>query len=98
MLDQTKTTDPLRLLRCDIADETYGLDMLWVRSIQRTDRLRRESPSTSPPDRLVESSGRDPVGWVPGSEGDKIPVFSLASQLGHYRAESSPVHPAYGGE
>jgi len=93
MLNQTKTTETLRLIRCDIADETYGLDMFWVRSIQRTERLRRNpeaegpstssgrSPSTSRRGESVEPSGHSPVGWLPDERGD-IPVFSLASRLG----------------
>jgi chemotaxis signal transduction protein len=93
MSNQTETTETLRLIRCYTADETYGLDMSWVRSIQRTDRLRRnpegQGPSSSRSDESfdglrtgsVEPSGHSPVGWVTGSEGD-IPVFSLASQLG----------------
>ena len=102
MLNQTVTADTLRFIRCGTADKTYGLDMSWVRSIQRTDRLLRNpelegpstprqsrddassgrSPSTSLCGEPVEPSGHGPVGWLPGREGD-IPVFSLASQLGH---------------
>jgi chemotaxis signal transduction protein len=73
MADQTKTTGILRFIRCGSADESYGLDMSWVRSIQRTDRFRRN------PAAREESSA--PVGWLPGNEGD-IPVFSLARRLG----------------
>ncbi len=76
MIDQTRAEDTLRLIRCSIADETYGLDMSWVRSIQRTDRLRRNP----------EAEG--PVGWLPASEGD-VPVFSLASRLGRLSGKSS---------
>jgi chemotaxis signal transduction protein len=72
MLNQTRTTETLRLIRCDIADETYGLDMSWVRSVQRTDRLHRNP---------IHANLHRPVGWMPGNEGD-IPVFSLASRLG----------------
>jgi chemotaxis signal transduction protein len=83
MLNQTKTTETLRLIRCDIADETYGLDMSWVHSIQRTDRLRRnpevEGPSTVG-QASISAEVHSPVGWLPGTEGD-IPVFNLASQL-----------------
>jgi chemotaxis signal transduction protein len=64
MLNQTKTTETSRLIRCDIADETYGLDMFWVRSIQRTERFRRnpeaEGPSTPRQARDDASSGRSP--------------------------------------
>jgi len=76
MLNPISTTETLRLIRCGIADETYGLDMSWVRSIQRMDRLRRNpevrDPSTSP--------RHSPVGWLPVNEGE-VPVFSLASRL-----------------
>jgi chemotaxis signal transduction protein len=86
MLNQTRTTETLRLIRCDTAGETYGLDMSWVRSIQRTDRLRRSPEAKGPSTNHhrgepVEPSGHSPVGWLPGNEGD-IPVFSLASQIG----------------
>ncbi len=85
MLNQTRTSGTLRLIRCGIAAETYGLDMSWVRSIQRTDRLHRnpeaEGPSTSRCGQPVEPTGHNPVGWLVGNEGD-IPVFSLANQLG----------------
>ncbi len=64
MLNQTRTTGTLRLIRCGIAAETYGLDMSWVRSIQRTDRLRRnpeaEGPSTPRQARDDASSGQGP--------------------------------------
>jgi chemotaxis signal transduction protein len=64
MLNQTRTTGTLRLIRCGIAAETYGLDMSWVRSIQRTDRLRRnpeaEGPSTPRQARDDASSGQSP--------------------------------------
>jgi chemotaxis signal transduction protein len=73
MVDQTKTTGILRFIRCGTADESYGLDMSWVRSIQRTDRFRRN------PEAGNQSSAL--VGWLPGNEGD-IPVFSLAGRLG----------------
>jgi len=93
--NQTQTTDVLRFVRCGIGEETYGLDMSWVRSIQRIDRLRRDPRAANPtPDRasrLAAPSGHSPVGWLPGEEGaaslpsvskGDIPVFSLASRLG----------------
>jgi chemotaxis signal transduction protein len=83
MLNQTKTTETLHLIRCDIADETYGLDMSWVHSIQRTDRLRRnpevERPSTVG-QASISAEVHSPVGWLPGTESD-VPVFNLANQL-----------------
>ena len=42
MLNPTRTTDTLRLIRCNIGHETYGLDMSWVRSIQRLDPSNRD--------------------------------------------------------
>lgn len=63
-------SDVLRFIRCRVAGETYGLDMMWVRSIQRMDQLRRNP----------EAEG--PVGWVAANVGDDIPVFGLANQLG----------------
>lgn len=69
MLTQTDNTATLQFIRCGVAAETYGLDMTWVRSIQRLDRLQ------------WNKDGDNPVGWLPGSE-SSIPVFSLAAQLG----------------
>jgi chemotaxis signal transduction protein len=73
--------------------------MSWVRSIQRTDRLRRNREETglqvdhrrdpvSPPD-------DKPVGWLPGNEGE-IPVFSLASRLGRPFLSSLPAEGGHG--
>ena len=73
MLNPTRTTDTLRLIRCNIGHETYGLDMSWVRSIQRLDRLLIN------PEMGVDEAGF--VGWLPGNEGD-IPVFNMAGRLG----------------
>jgi chemotaxis signal transduction protein len=66
------TNETFRFIQCGIGDETYGLDMSWVESIQRSDRLRW---ATS-----VEDSSSGLVGWLPG-EGYDIPVFSLATGL-----------------
>ena len=83
--NQTQTTDLLRFVRCGIGEETYGLHMSWVRSIQRIDHLRRDpetaGPSMDQKSRLVGPPGHSLVGWLSGEEGD-IPVFSLASRLG----------------
>ena len=67
-----KTSDTLHLFRCSIGDETYGLDMSWVRSVQRIDALLMSS------DRPTNPTGF--VGWLPSNEGD-IPVFDLAHRL-----------------
>ena len=85
MLHQDDTNESLRFIRCGIGEEAYGLEMSWVRSIQRTDRLRRngEEAGSEVGHRRdhVAPPGDKPVGWLPGNEGD-IPVFSLASRLG----------------
>ena len=83
MLNRTKTTETLHVILCDITDETYGLDMSWVHSIQRTDRLRR-NPKVEGPSMVGQASisaeVHSPVGWLPGTESD-VPVFNLASQF-----------------
>lgn len=79
MLNQFKTTNTLHLIRCSIGDETYGLDMTWVRSIERTDRLL-----------ISKEMNRDDtsfVGRLPSNRGN-IPVFNLASRIGR---SSSPI-------
>ncbi len=73
MSNKIQTTDTLRLIQCTVGDETYGLDMSWVRNIQRADRLR-----------LITQAEDDTagfIGWLPGPKSD-IPVFSLANRLG----------------
>lgn len=69
----------LRFIRCTVGSETYGLDMSWVRGIQRTDLLQRNSETEGGD--LATDSGRRPMGWLPRREGD-IPVFGLARLLG----------------
>jgi len=85
MLHQDETNESLRFIRCGIGEEAYGLEMSWVRSIQRADRLRhnREEADSQIGQRRasVAPPGDEPVGWLPGNAGD-IPVFSLASRLG----------------
>jgi chemotaxis signal transduction protein len=96
------SADTLHVIRCNTAGEAYGLDMSWVRSIQRSDRLRRNpghhrgehaepsghSPSASRRGEHVEPSGYDPVGWLPADEGT-VPVFSLADLLGRPSKKSN---------
>lgn len=79
MLNQVKTTNTLYLIRCSIGDETYGMNMTWVRSIERTDRLLVGK------DMGMDDTGF--VGWLPSNRGN-IPVFSLANRLGR---SSSPI-------
>jgi purine-binding chemotaxis protein CheW len=86
MLNSIKTTDTLRVIRCRTAGEVYGLDMSWVRSIQRSDRLRRNPPHRR--GEPAEPSGYDPVGWLPADEG-AVPVFSLADLLGRPSKKSN---------
>ena len=62
-------TSTLRFIRCTVQEESYGLDMAWVRSIQRADQLKRN----------VGEEGC--VGWLPSRE-ENIPVYDLASRLG----------------
>ena len=74
-MTQSAAGEVLRLLRCGVAGEAYGLDMAWVRDIHRGDRFRKEA-------------GEDgSIGVLYGQEGE-VPVFSLARLLG--RAFSWP--------
>ena len=82
-------TKRLRIMQCSIGDETYGLDMGWVRSVQRSDQLRREAVASGP----AGSSDQAPAGWL-ADNGAEIPVFSLAQRLGR----PLPPHPSEGGE
>lgn len=58
------------MVRCNVANESYGLEMSWVRGIHRVDRLKRDP-----------QAGGGVVGVLPEREGD-ILVFSLARVLG----------------
>jgi purine-binding chemotaxis protein CheW len=69
MVDVLHETDVVDVIRCEIGDEAYGLEMSWVRGIDRSDRMRR----------LPAPDGA--VGLLPSDEGD-FPVFSLAGRLG----------------
>ena len=83
MLTEKQLSESSHLLRCDINDESYGIDMSCVQSIQRTDRLRlcdgsdAMSSEASVPD-LENAQGL--VGWLPDGE-RQIPVISLVSKL-----------------
>jgi purine-binding chemotaxis protein CheW len=76
MSSNNKAGETLRLIRCEFADETYVLDMSWVKGIYRLDSLRR-----IPKAKRTSADGHDPLGWLPNDEGD-VPVFSLAKRLG----------------
>jgi len=99
MLHQDETNESLRFIRCGIGEEAYGLEMSWVRSIQRTDRLRRNLEKAGSPigHRRDPAAlpGDRPVGWLPANEGD-IPVFSLASRLGRPFLSSLPAEGGRG--
>jgi chemotaxis signal transduction protein len=90
MLTETHLSESSHLLRCDINDESYGIDMSCVQSIQRTDRLRlcdggdAMSSEASVPD-LENAQGL--VGWLPDGE-RQIPVISLISKLGRSHVEN----------
>jgi chemotaxis signal transduction protein len=81
-LNIPKAADTLRLIRCDLADETYGLDMTWVHSIQRIDLLRRNSQDESHPVEayIAAEELHHLVGWISMDEGE-VPVFSLAHRI-----------------
>jgi purine-binding chemotaxis protein CheW len=73
--------------------------MSWVRSIRRTDRLRRNREEAGSPighrrDPVTPPVDK-PVGWLSGNEGD-IPVFSLASRLGRPFLASLPAEGGHG--
>lgn len=98
--DETnETNESLRFILCGIGEEAYGLEMSWVRSIQRTDRLRRnlEEAGSQIGHRRdpVAPPGDKPVGWLSGNEGD-IPVFSLASRLGRHLLSLLPAEGGRG--
>ena len=65
-----------RFIQCWAGGMAYGLDMAWVRSIQRVDRLVREA----------DDDGT--VGWL--SIGDQqVAVWSLADRLGETAVSSN---------
>ena len=77
MVYYLKPTDPLNLVYCDVGEETYVLDMTWVRSVQRIDRMLTNA------EMRPDDAGF--VGWLPSNRGD-IPVFTLAHRLGRSSA------------
>ena len=82
-MDRPEAADTFSLIRCDLVDETYGLDMTWVHSIQRVDRLHQNPQAMSlSTEKHVAAEELPPfVGWLPTDEGE-VPVFSLANRLG----------------
>ncbi|MGE3541023.1 MAG: chemotaxis protein CheW [Candidatus Tectimicrobiota bacterium] len=59
---------PVRLLRCVVGAQTYGLHMAWVRGIRRLDEMR------------TAAAAPGTTGWV-GYEGQEVPVVDLAARL-----------------
>ncbi|MBI5029104.1 MAG: chemotaxis protein CheW [Chloroflexi bacterium] len=94
MANEITAMRKLRFIRCNIGEESYGLDMSWVRSIQRADQIKPVAELK--PRFLADKSkndveadertgffdeARNRIGWLPAEDGD-IPVYSLASRLG----------------
>jgi chemotaxis signal transduction protein len=50
MMTETQLSQFSYLLRCDVGDESYGVDMTYVQSIQRTDRMRINNEGNTLPD------------------------------------------------
>jgi purine-binding chemotaxis protein CheW len=68
MVSQGKSVDTLRLIRCGLADETYGLETTAVLNIHRAEHLR------------PGGDAEEPVGRLPHPQGD-LAVYSLAQRL-----------------
>jgi chemotaxis signal transduction protein len=69
MVNHDGSSKVLRFMRCVIAEETYCLNMSWVRGIQRTEQFHQQ-----------QGAEGGVIGWYLSSSG-KIPVFRLAAQL-----------------
>lgn len=69
MLSTARAPEALPLIRCEAGGGTYAMDVSWVRSIQRSDHLKRSE----------KADGQ--VGWVPGPK-KRVPVFDLPARLG----------------
>jgi purine-binding chemotaxis protein CheW len=69
MVNRAGSSKVLRFMRCVIADETYCLNMSWVRGIQRMEQFHQQ-----------QGAEGGAIGWCL-SGFDKIPVFGLAVQL-----------------
>lgn len=72
-MNATEPAPLLDVIRCYAGDASYALEMCWVVSVDRADRLRRQ-PGADGSIGLVEE------------EGHAIPVFPLAGQLGQDRS------------
>jgi purine-binding chemotaxis protein CheW len=69
MVNHDGSSKVLRFMRCVIAEETYCLNMSWVRGIQRTEQFHQQ-----------QGAEGGVIGWYLSSS-SKIPVFRLAAQL-----------------
>ena len=69
MVNHAGSSKVIRFMRCVIADETYCLNMSWVRGIQRTEQFHQQ-----------QGAEGGVIGWYMSSAG-KIPVLGLAAQL-----------------
>ena len=67
----------LRFLRCTFWDQSYCLDMSWVRGIQRGDQL------------IKQPGDQGLAGWLQ-SDGGNIPVYRCTTLLGHTPHTSRP--------
>ena len=69
MVNHAGSSKVIRFMRCVIADETYCLNMSWVRGIQRMEQFHQQ-----------QGAEGGVIGWYMSSAG-KIPVLGLAAQL-----------------
>ena len=67
-----------RLVRCNVNEESYFMEMSLIRSIQRIERLRLYRSEV---DDLGSVRPEGALGYVTVQEGN-VPVFSLAKLLG----------------
>lgn len=94
-MKQTQLINSLQLIRCNIGDENYCIDMSWVQSIQRTDRIQPNKSKRSTSELYTSDTKKHPahVGWLP-EIGHDIPVFDLESILGISKnTTAKPVNP-----
>jgi len=78
MFRQVEENPIHRLVRCNVNDENYFMEMSFIRSIQRMERLRIYRAGSD--DRgMVRPAGA--IGYVTIQEGN-VPVYSLAKLLG----------------
>jgi purine-binding chemotaxis protein CheW len=69
MVDELDRSESPEIILCRLDQESYALEMSWVRSVARADRLRQRTE----PEGLV---------GVLSEGGREVPVFSLRNQLG----------------